>query len=106
MKKVGKDGVITVEEAQTMVTELVTVEGMQFDHGYQAAYFGDRPCADGGGARRSIHSDPREEDLQHEGYPPAARAVTTIIDGAGEAKAHNAFIHGGACSVQRVFDAN
>ena len=30
MKKVGKDGVITVEESKTMVTELVTVEGMQF----------------------------------------------------------------------------
>src|SRR6202162_3945034 len=33
MKKVGKDGVITVEESRTMVTELETVEGMQFDRG-------------------------------------------------------------------------
>src|SRR6266852_2751263 len=43
MDKVGKDGVITVEDNQAVATELEVVEGMQFDRGYVAAYMVTNP---------------------------------------------------------------
>ena len=67
MNKVGKEGVITVEEAKSMDTTLEVVEGMQFDRGYLSPYFVTDPEKMVASLDRSLHSDQREKNQQHEG---------------------------------------
>ncbi len=63
MEKVGKDGVITVEESKTMDTSLEVVEGMQFDRGYLSPYFVTDPERMEAVFENPYHLDQRKESF-------------------------------------------
>ena len=73
MDKVGKEGVITVEEARGLDTTLDLVEGMRFDRGYLSPYFVTNADKPDGRARRAADPVPRKEDVEPARDPAAAR---------------------------------
>src|SRR5438552_12008282 len=73
MEKVGKDGVVTVEEAKSMNTELEFVEGMQFDRGYLSPYFVTNPDR-----MEAVLEDPLI--LLHEKKISSMRDLITVLE--------------------------
>jgi chaperonin GroEL len=74
MQKVGNEGVITVEEAKSLESELEVVEGMQFDRGYISPYFitnAEKMVAE---LESPVHPHLREEALRPAAAAPPARA--------------------------------
>ena len=78
MKKVGKDGVITVEEAKSIETTLDIVEGMQFDRGYLSPYFVTDPTEWNAVLEDALILMHEKKISQHEGT--ASRAGTDCQD--------------------------
>jgi chaperonin GroEL len=75
MEKVGKDGVITVEEGKSLETSVDLVEGMQFDKGYISPHFVNKPESMEVVLDNPLHPDPREEDQQRQGLPAVLEKV-------------------------------
>ena len=85
MDKVGKDGVITVEEGQSLGLEKEYTEGMQFDRGYISAYFVTNPDRMEAVLENPLDPHHRQEDLERPGHAarrsrrPSSRASRSLI---------------------------
>ena len=78
MKKVGKEGVITVEEAKGTETTVEVVEGMQFDRGYLSPYFVTNADKMETELENPYLAHPRQENFQYERPAPHSGANLTI----------------------------
>ena len=76
MAKVGKEGVITVEEGSGLQNELEVVEGMQFDRGYLSPYFINNQQSQSAELDKPLILSGGQEDLQHPRAAPAARGAS------------------------------